>query len=78
MPASAIEVEAGYAEAVNKMQKEMQQLLNEKLEQHFKETAAKQFCADAADVEARPSAETAAQNLEQQENIEQLAEVLLE
>ncbi len=77
-PASAIEEEARYAEAVNNMMVEMLQhlLLNEKLEEQLKEAAAKQFCADAADVEVRPSAEIAAQNQELLENIEQLTEAL--
>ena len=64
-PASATDVEAIYGEAVSKMHKEMQQLqqLNEKLEEQLKEAAAKQLkamhaSAAAADVEARPSADT--------------------
>eukprot|EP00001_Collodictyon_triciliatum_P048332 08651_1 len=58
-PASVTDLEARYGEAVNKMQKEMQQLLqlNEKLEEQLKEAAAKQpkamhASASAANVEA--------------------------
>ena len=58
-------MEAIYGEAVSKIQKEMQQLqqVNEKLEEQLEEAAAKQpkvmhASAAAADVEARPSADT--------------------